>query len=132
MHQMQAEQPKIIFYLVKTSQPQPRGETHARKTKKHVNGWKIVFLRLYLCHVTAILLWIQRAPSRRKRDSKLRLRASHCHGDHTTRDLPSFRSLFSIFSIFLPSFRGALSKQCGGGDRIWTNAQTPQLGPPLV
>ena len=45
---------------------------------------------------------------------------------------PIFQKPVFDFSIFLPSFRGALSKQCGGGDRIWTNAQTPQLGPPLV
>ena len=45
---------------------------------------------------------------------------------------PIFQNLVFDFFVFLPSFRGALSKQCGGGDRIWTNAQTPQLGPPLV
>ena len=66
---MQAEQPKIICYLVKTSQPQPRGETHAQKTKKHVNGWKIVFLRLYLCHVTAMLLWISNVLPREERET---------------------------------------------------------------
>ena len=83
-----------------------------------------------LCHVTAVLLWSQRAPWKGKRATsrlrvKLRLRATHLVASASR----LYLSLSSFSADFCQIFEG-LSKQWRGGDSIWINDQSgkPEFG----
>ena len=83
-----------------------------------------------LCHVTAVLLWSQRAPWKGKRATsrlrvKLRLRATHLVASASR----LYLSLSSFSADFCQIFEG-LSKQWRGGNSIWINDQSgkPEFG----